>query len=260
MASTTTTTTSGEQQHGEEESDSINNISGGERRVQQHCSEEESSSFTPIAMSNSDHVSVSAAPVIDTTYSCPTNHAPPLRKHTGSCDNMADISFINLREEDADILELGVEEKRMQDVADFDEDGRRLENTSHHRLSSASLSSLVEGLSLEGSFDRHYDPTNSDGSNNTNSAANEVGGSGAAPNIRLAIHEDSSMPVIAEDSSFSIPHVSNSTEGIFRGGGAGGGQPQDDHAEKDTENDENDEMMNESIYLSSVVVNNQYSE
>eukprot|EP00986_Skeletonema_menzelii_P005696 scaffold2113_cov146-Skeletonema_menzelii.AAC.15 len=241
MASTTTTTTSGEQQHGEEESGSINNISGGERRVQQHCSEEESSSFTPIAMSNSDHVSVSAAPVIDTTYSCPTNHAPPLRKHTGSCDNMADISFINLREEDADILELGVEEKRMQDVADFDEDGRRLENTSHHRLSSASLSSLVEGLSLEGSFDRHYDPTNSDGSNNTNSAANEVGGSSAAPNIRLAIHEDSSMPVIAEDSSFSIPHVSNSTEGIFRGGGAGGGQPQDDHAEKDTENDENDE-------------------
>jgi len=257
MATTTTTTSTTSEEHGESiESADINNSSScGVERRKKPCSE--SSLSTPHI--TGDHAAaVIAAPSSIDTYSSSSNNntiimeALPLRKHTSSTDNMMDISFVNLREEDADILELGVEEKRMQDLADFDQDGRRLEATSHHRLSSASLTDLVEGLSLEGcSFDHHHHhhdtSSTSDGySNNNNTTAScdiIAVGSGASP-IRRSIHEDS-MPVIAEDSSISIPHSPSccTAEGIFREGG----QPQDDTAEQGITEQHDDE--NEDDYF-----------
>ena len=207
-----------------------NNSSGGEQ-LQPLASTSCSESSAP-----NMYVSVTAAPPIDT---CSNNiiieGIHPLRKHSSSVDNMMDISFVNLREEDADILELGVEEKRMQDLADFDQDGRRLEASSHHRLSSASLTDMLEGcLSLEGcSFEQDVLPSSnsSDGASNNNASCDNIagssGGGGASP-VRRSIH-DESMPVIAEDSSISIPHSSSaSLVGIFRGGG---------HSQDDAEND-----------------------
>ena len=196
-----------------------NNCSGGEWR--QRCSE-----FSP---STTSHItSHDALPVNNTNADANiTNHPiimeAPLRKNTSSVENMMDISFANLREEDADILELGVEEKRMQDLADFDEDGRRLEDNSHH---STSMGDLVEGLSLEESFDRQDGNSDWSPSNNSSNAASSCDviaeESGASP-IRRPIHDDF-MPAIAEDSSFSIPHSSDHIEGKLYAGG----QPQDD--------------------------------
>jgi hypothetical protein len=237
MATTTTTTSEGhsesnEQQPADRSSSRHNSNSGGERQ-QQHplatsCSSEESSTSSHITSDN--HVHVIPAP-IDTRNSSSNMEALSLRKHANSVDNMMDISFVNLREEDADILELGVEEKRMQDLADFDEDGRRLEATSHHRLSSASLTDLVEGLSLDGSFDHVLTSNNnSDASSNNNASCDIAGRPGVSP-IRRSIHEES-MPAIAEDSSITIPH-SSSLEGMFRDGVL----PQDD-AENDDDDDD----------------------
>jgi hypothetical protein len=167
------------------------------------------------------------------------NNDRPLRKHTASIENLtADISFINLREEDADILELGVEEKADFDLADFDSDGRRLEaNTSlHHRLSSASLSDLLveEGLLVggidDGSCITGDDNDVDDGGegismNNENiissrsdiatatAASSSNDNSGGSP-LRRSLHHDESMPVIAEDSSITIPHHSSDLEAI----------------------------------------------
>lgn len=167
----------------------------------------------------------------------PNDHRPPLRKHTGSIENLlTDISFINLREEDADILELGVEEKADFDLADFDSDGRRLEaNTSlHHRLSSASLSDLLveEGLlvgGIDGSGITGNDVVDGEGTKNEYTASPAISSSsdnataaaassssdnsGASP-LRRSLHYDESMPVIAEDSSITIPHHSSDLEAI----------------------------------------------
>lgn len=136
----------------------------------------------------------------------------PLRKHTCSVENMVDISFANLREEDADILELGVEEKRKIDMADFDEEGRRLEASSHHRLSSASLTHLVEAVSLEGEGTYDYDVltinNRCDNVDSNNQARSCDSGDGASP-LRLSIQDEYSMPVIAEDSSITIPRPSS---------------------------------------------------
>jgi len=200
-----------------------NNKSGGELSAT-CCSSEKSSTSSHIT--SDTYVHVIAAPLSSSNVIMDA----PLRKHTNSVDNMMDISFVNLREEDADILELGVEEKRMQDLADFDADGRRLEATSHHRLSSASLTDLVEGLSLDGSFDHILTSNNSDASSNINAIC-DVAGRPFSPIRRSIIHEES-MPVIAEDSSITIPH-SSTLEGIFRDAG----QPQDD-AENDDDNDD----------------------
>ncbi len=217
MATTTTTTTN---DHGDSiiEESSITDCSsggGGELRRQLHCTTE-----SPLSThSHNDH-----DVLMDTTYN---STAPPLRTHTSSIDNMLDASLMtmivnHLREEDADILEQGVEEKHMHDLVDFDEDGRRLDMSSshhHHRLSSASLTDLVESgcLSLEDSFDRHYQPplllhdstaTNRSDGNNNNDIILPDSISGTSPNIRRSNHEsnDSSiMPVIAEDSSIIIP-------------------------------------------------------
>ncbi len=167
------------------------------------------------------------------------NNDRPLRKHTASSiENLTDISFINLREEDADILELGVEEKADFDLADFDSDGRRLEaNTSlHHRLSSASLSDLLVGgiddgttgddddVGVEGTYSYECNDgnmvsssavssSNNDATAATASSSDNSGNSSGASPLRRSLH-DESMPVIAEDSSITIPHHSSDLEAI----------------------------------------------
>ncbi|KAL3780412.1 hypothetical protein HJC23_004349 [Cyclotella cryptica] len=74
------------------------------------------------------------------------SHNPPLHMlHLLSSSNSNTIDanvVVNMREFDADILELGVEEKRREDLADFDENGRRSVRTK-------SFSSLPEEISEE---------------------------------------------------------------------------------------------------------------
>jgi hypothetical protein len=81
-------------------------------------------------------------------------------------------------------------------LADFDSDGRRLEaNTSlHHRLSSASLSDLLVGGIDDG----------------TTGDDNDVAGGEGTYSYEC----NESMPVIAEDSSITIPHHSSDLEAI----------------------------------------------
>lgn len=62
----------------------------------------------------------------------------PLRAHSHSAILFTEFNLI--REEDADILEQGVEEKRGLDLADFDDEGRRLKASE----SSVSLSELID--------------------------------------------------------------------------------------------------------------------
>jgi len=62
----------------------------------------------------------------DATSRTSSQYSSPLFPHSSS------MEFNPIREEDADILELGVEEKWGADLADFDEDGQRLEASKSH--------------------------------------------------------------------------------------------------------------------------------
>jgi hypothetical protein len=79
-----------------------------------------------------------AAAATTTTPATMNLESLPLRAHSHSAILFTEFNLI--REEDADILEQGVEEKRGLDLADFDDEGRRLKASE----SSVSLSELID--------------------------------------------------------------------------------------------------------------------
>ncbi|KAL7489922.1 hypothetical protein ACHAW6_016151, partial [Cyclotella cf. meneghiniana] len=142
--------------------------------------------------------------------------------------NPCDAHVVNMREFDADILELGVEEKRREDLADFDENGRRSVRTK-------SFSSLPEDIT--------EDETKDGGCDDSSAALDEDEDSTAAVAVEATLASRStsfktlrsgsgsllSMPQIAEDSAVSS-HEQKLDDDYFVGTSASPEEDQIDHA------------------------------
>ncbi|KAL7547888.1 hypothetical protein ACHAWF_011152 [Thalassiosira exigua] len=131
------------------------------------------------------------------------------------------MEFNLIREEDADILELGVEEKRGADLADFDDEGRRLEVVARCE-SELSLDELEGGSPVEGGGLELFDVRRSQGSRGSQlgAAVDEPSNDDFASSpLALPLHappgnygsgaalsENLSMPAISEHVSCDIPH------------------------------------------------------
>lgn len=162
------------------------------------------------------------------------DHDPHLQFSNTPFSHSSSMEFILIREVDADILEQGVEEKRGADLADFDDEGRRLE-ASESNVSLTELES--EAIAREEELDlssRSAERGSSDGliimGDSVDESRNDLSPSSSAASSIAAIaapplhhtssrkyiisassnNDNISMPAIAEDASCHIPHPSSS--------------------------------------------------
>eukprot|EP00579_Thalassiosira_antarctica_P021200 CAMPEP_0201959490 /NCGR_PEP_ID=MMETSP0904-20121228/6413_1 /ASSEMBLY_ACC=CAM_ASM_000553 /TAXON_ID=420261 /ORGANISM="Thalassiosira antarctica, Strain CCMP982" /LENGTH=842 /DNA_ID=CAMNT_0048505157 /DNA_START=48 /DNA_END=2576 /DNA_ORIENTATION=- len=143
----------------------------------------------------------------------------PLFAHSSS------MEFNLIREEDADILEQGVEEKRGADLADFDDDGRRLKasesNASLTEFENEAVAAEQEELDSSSRSQRSGDGLIA--GNIIDESSNELSPSYASSSLACPLpplhtpsrkyfnsaassNDTISMPAIAEDWSFHTPH------------------------------------------------------